>query len=67
MTRNRCKGDRINPQEIFGASRDGLEELLRAVLQEVLEQEMTDALGAETGEEVLGAWDTAPATTAGGW
>ena len=47
MTGNRCKGDRINPQEIFGASRDGLEELLRAVLQEVLEQEMTDALGAD--------------------
>ncbi len=51
MTGNKCKGDRINLQEIFGANKDGLKELLREVLQEVLEQEMTDALGAEKGEK----------------
>jgi putative transposase len=50
MTRNQCKGGRINLQEIFGANKDGLKELLREVLHEVLEQEMTDALGAEKGE-----------------
>lgn len=54
MTRNKCKGDRINLQEIFGSNKDGLKELLREVLQEVLEQEMTDALGAEKGERSPG-------------
>lgn len=50
MTHIKCKGSRINLQEIFGANKDGLKELLREVLQEVLEQEMTDTLGAEKGE-----------------
>ena len=50
MTGNECKGDRINLQEIFGDKKDGLQELWRQVLQEVLEQEMTDAIGAEKGE-----------------
>jgi putative transposase len=54
MTRNQCKGRRINPQEIFGGGRDALKELLREVLQEVLEQEMTDVLGAEKGERTPG-------------
>ena len=35
MTGNQCKGGRINLQEIFGANKDGLKELLREVLQEV--------------------------------
>ena len=50
MTGNKCKGSRINLQEIFGADRDSFKVLLREVLQEVLEQEMTDTLGAEKGE-----------------
>ena len=54
MTGNKCKGNRINLQEIFGADKDGLKELLREVLQEVLEQEMTDAIGAEKGERSPG-------------
>ena len=54
MTGNKCKGSRINLQEIFGANKDGLKELLREVLQEVLEQEMTDAIGAEKGERSPG-------------
>jgi putative transposase len=54
MTRNQCKGNRINLQEIFGADKDGLKELLREVLQEVLEQEMTDVLGAGKGERSPG-------------
>jgi hypothetical protein len=37
MTRNQCKRQRINLQEIFGVNKDGLKELLREVLQEVLE------------------------------
>jgi putative transposase len=54
MTGNQCKGGRINLQEIFGANKDGLKELLREVLQAVLEPEMTDALGAEKGERSPG-------------
>ena len=54
MTGNKCKGNRINLQEIFGADRDSFKVLLREVLQEVLEQEMTDALGAEKGERSPG-------------
>jgi putative transposase len=50
MTGNQCKGNRINRQEIFSANKDGLKELLREVLPAVLEQEMTDAIGAEKGE-----------------
>ena len=54
MTHPKCKGSRINVQEIFGADKESLKELLREVLQEVLEQEMTDALGAEKGERSPG-------------
>jgi putative transposase len=54
MTRDKCKGRKINLQEIFGADKDSFKELLREVLQEVLEQEMTDALGAEKGERSPG-------------
>jgi putative transposase len=54
MTGNNCKGNRINLQEIFGTDKDGLKELFREVLQEVLEQEMTDAIGAEKGERSPG-------------
>jgi putative transposase len=54
MTGNKCKGNRINLQEIFGADKDSFKALLREVLQEVLEQEMTDTLGAEKGERSPG-------------
>ena len=54
MTGNKCKGGRINLPEIFGANKDGLKELLREALQEVLEQEMTDAIGAEKNERSPG-------------
>jgi putative transposase len=54
MTGNKCKGRRINLQEIFGADKDSFKELLREVLQEVLEQEMTDTLGAGKGERSPG-------------
>ena len=36
--------------ELFSKSPDGLRELVRAVMQEMLEAEITDALGAEKGE-----------------
>ena len=36
--------------ELFSKSPDGLREIVRAVMQEMLEAEMTDALGAGKGE-----------------
>ena len=36
--------------DLFSTSPDGLREIVRAVMQEMLEAEMTDALGAEKGE-----------------
>ena len=65
MTRNQCKRQRLNLQEIFGVNKDGLKELLREVLQEVLEQEMTDALGLKREKEVPGGWVIARAITTG--
>jgi putative transposase len=40
--------------ELFSKSPDGLREIVRAVMQEMLEAEMTDALGAEKGERTSG-------------
>jgi putative transposase len=37
-------------KDLFATHPDGLKEVVRAVLQEVLEAEMTEALGAEKGE-----------------
>ena len=50
MTGNRCKGRRINLQEIFSADKGSFKALWREVLREVLEPEMTGTLGAENGE-----------------
>src|SRR3982750_2573483 len=41
-------------KELLKGSPDGLREVVRAVLQEVLEAEMTDALGAAEGERTAG-------------
>jgi putative transposase len=37
-------------KELFAQNPDGLKELVRAVMQEMLEAEMTDAVGAAKGE-----------------
>lgn len=54
MTEKKCKGRGIDLQEIFKDEKDALKELLRGMLQEVLEQEMTEVLGAEKGERSAG-------------
>jgi putative transposase len=41
-------------QELLKGNADGLREIVRAVLQELLEAEMTDALGAAKGERTAG-------------
>jgi Transposase, Mutator family len=50
MTKNEAKPAIAAVNELFARSPDGLREIVRAVMQEMLEAEMTDALGAEKGE-----------------
>ena len=50
MTKSEAKPAIAAVNELFSTSPDGLREIVRAVVQEMLEAEMTDALGAEKGE-----------------
>ena len=50
MTKIEAKPATADVKELFSKSPDGLREIVRAVMQEMLEAEMTDALGAEKGE-----------------
>ena len=50
MTKTEAKLVAKIVNELFSKSPDGLREFVRAVMQEMLEAEMTDALGAEKGE-----------------
>jgi transposase-like protein len=54
MTRTEAKPAIAAVQELFAQRSDGLREIVRAVMQEVLEAEMTDALGAEKSERTAG-------------
>lgn len=54
MTGTRRKGGRINLQEIVNPAQDSSKELLRPGLPEVLEEEMTDAIGVEKEERCPG-------------
>ena len=49
LTKTEAKPDRRR-NALFSQSPDGLREIVRAVMQELLEAEMTDAVGAEKGE-----------------
>ena len=50
MTKSEAKPAIAAVNELFSKRPDGLREIVRAVMQEMLEAEMTDALGAEKGE-----------------
>ena len=50
MTKSEAKPTIAAVNELFSKSPDGLREIVRAVMQEMLEAEMTDVLGAEKGE-----------------
>ena len=54
MTRKEHKAGRIDLKALAGDDRDFLRQLIRATLQEVLEAEMTDALGAAKSERTEG-------------
>ncbi len=50
MTKTEAKPAIAAVNDLFSQSPDGLREIVRAVMQEMLEAEMTDALGAGKGE-----------------
>ena len=50
MTKIEAKPAIGSVKELFSQSPDSLREIVRAVMQEMLEAEMADALGAEKGE-----------------
>src|ERR1700674_3235836 len=54
MTRKEHKAGRIDLKALAGSDRDFLRELIRTTVQEVLEAEMTDALGAAKSERTAG-------------
>src|ERR1700674_3296786 len=54
MTRKEHKAERIDLKALAGDGRDFLRQLIRATLQEVLEAEMTDVLGAAKSERTAG-------------
>ena len=54
MTERKHKAGRIDLKALAGSDRDFLRELIRTTLQEVLEAEMTDALGAAKSERTAG-------------
>jgi transposase-like protein len=53
MTKIEAKPAIASVNELFAKSPDGLREIVRAVMQEMLEAEMTDALGAEKGQRTV--------------
>ncbi len=53
MTKSEAKPAIAAVNELFAKSPDGLREIVGAVMQEMLEAEMTDALGAEKGERTV--------------
>ena len=63
MTKSEAKPTIAAVNELFSKSPDGLREIVRAVMQEMLEAEMTDAVGAEKGERTRSGLAIAPAIT----
>jgi putative transposase len=53
MTKTEAKPAIVAVDELFAKSPDGLREIVRAVMQEMLEAEMTDTLAAEKGERTV--------------
>ena len=63
MTKKEHRAERIDFKALVGSDRDFLRELIRATLQEVLEAEMTDALGAAKSERTVARKVIVRATT----
>jgi putative transposase len=65
MTKRQAKSGTIDVKALLAEDEEFLRTLVRAALQEVLEAEMTEALGAEKGERTAGRQDIGRAITTG--
>ena len=66
MTQRKDKAERTKWKELIGDQEDFLRPLVREVIQQVLEAEMEEAVGAGKGER-RSELDIERATMAGGW
>ena len=66
MTKRRGKSGTIDIKAVLAEDAEFLRALVRAALQEVLEAEMTEALGAEKGERAAGRPFRSARTSAAG-
>ena len=65
MTRRKNSAKKLNWKEVLAEQEDFLKGLIQQVLQQVLETEMEEALGAEKGQRTQTGLDTDRGTTAG--
>jgi len=65
MTDRKGKSGTIDVKALLAGDEEFLRALVRTALQEVLEVEMTQALGAEKSERQRAVWATARAITTG--
>ena len=65
MTDKKIKSGTIDVKALLPGDEEFLRALVRTALQEVLEAEMTEALGAEKGERTVGRQGYRRAITAG--
>ncbi len=63
MTQEKSTAGRATLKALLADDQDLMRHLVREVMQEILEAEMTDALSAEPGNAPKLVWATAPATT----
>ena len=63
MTQKKLTATGTDWKALVSEDADLMRAVVRQVMQEILEAEMTDALGAEPGERTEPAWATGPATT----
>ena len=63
MTKTESKTGRAAVKDILLSNPDGLQEVIRAVMQEVLEAEVEEALGASKGNAHRSGWAIARAIT----
>jgi transposase-like protein len=65
MTRKQNNAKELDWKSLLAEQGDFLRPLAQAILQQVMEAEMNEAVAAGKGERTATAWDTAPAITAG--
>ena len=65
MTEKKGKAEGIDVKALLAGGDTFIRTVVRTALQEVLEAEMTEAVGAAKGERTANRWAIAPATTVG--